>query len=303
MDKVLVTGSAGLVGFRVAELLHEAGVDVLGVDLRPSDGPFRSTVADVANLGAMQKLLEGRPNVVHAGAVSGPMLMLDDPIGIGTANVGGAMVVFEACRRAKARRLVWLSSIAIYGNQPNLDPVAETAPASPRSFYGHTKCAGEWLLRGYVAHYGLAGVALRLSTVFGPRRQTQCNLRDMIQAGLRDEALYVPADGSTYRQYVHADDAAEAVRCALATEVLSDVVYNVTGGTWTSEATIAAMLAEFIPGLVVRHGPASQTEGHIGPLLIDAAAQDLGYRPRVGLRDGLRELVAFYRAQVASPVT
>ena len=286
-----MTGSSGLVGYQVALRLHEAGADVAGLDLRPAppDTAFPSSVGDVADLSVVQQAMEGRPNVVHAGAVSGPMLMLDDPHGIAHANLGGAMAVFEACWRLPVRRLVWLSSIAVYGDQPSLDPVTEAAPPNPCSFYGHTKLAGEALLRGYVALYGLPAVALRLSSVFGPRRQTECRLRMVIEAGLCRAPVTVPAEGTSYRQYIHVDDAARAIILALQAPS-SGFVYNITGGSYVSEAAIARMIAELIPGLSIIPDPPAWMEGHLGPLSIDAAARDLGYQPRITLADGIAEL-------------
>ena len=292
MDPVLVTGSGGLIGRRVAERLHEAGADVLGVDLRPGGGPFPSVVGDAADLALMRRLVEGRSNVVHSGAVSGPMLMLDNPHGIAQANLGGAMAVFEACRQARVRRLVWLSSIAVYGDQPTLDPIPEAAALNPQSFYGHTKAAGEVLLHGYVSRYGLNAVALRLSSVFGVRRQTACGLRWVIEAGLNGRPATVAAEGTSFRQYLHVDDAAEAVLLALSASTLPQLFYNVTGGTYLTEAALAAMLQELVPGLVTVPGPPAWNEGHLGPLLMDAARRDLEYTPKVSLRDGLTELVA-----------
>ena len=292
MDPVLVTGCSGLIGRRVAERLHEAGVDVLGVDLRPGDGAFPSTVGDAADLPLMRRLVEGRPNVVHAGAVSGPMLMLDNPHGIAQANLGGAMAVFEACRGAGVRRLVWLSSIAVYGDQPTLDPIPETAALNPQSFYGHTKAAGEILLHAYVARYGLNAVALRLSSVYGVRRQTACRLRSTIEAGLAGRPVTVAAGGTSFRQYLHVDDAAEAVLLALSASALSQLFYNVTGGTYVTEAALAAMLQDLVPGLATVPGPPAWNEGHLGPLLIEAARRDLGYLPKLSLHDGLAELAA-----------
>lgn len=292
MDPVLVTGSSGLVGHSVAERLHRAGVNVLGVDLRHTAGPFPSVAGDVSDLPLMRSLIEGRPNVVHSGAVSGPMLMLDNPYGIAQANLGGAMAVFEACRQAGVRRLVWLSSIAVYGDQPTLDPIPEAASANPQSFYGHTKTAGEILLRGYVARYGLPAVALRLSSVFGVRRQTACGLRAVIEAGLDGRPVTVAAEGSSFRQYIHADDAARAVVLALEAQDPPQLIYNITGGSYLTEAALARMLQDLVPGLTVTEGDPAWNEGHLGPLLIGAARRDLVFEPRIGLRDGLQELIA-----------
>ena len=292
MQPVLVTGSSGLIGYRVAEQLHHAGVDVLGVDLRPSAAPFPTVTGDVADPALMVRLIADRPNVVHAGAVSGPMLLLDDPAGIAQANLGGTMAVFEACRQAPLRRLVWTSSIAVYGDQPTLAPVPETAPMNPQSFYGHTKAAGEMLLRGYADHYHVPAIALRLSSVFGPRRQTVFGLRTAIEAALAGRPIAVAAEQTSRRQYVHVDDAARAVVLALQAEAPKQLSYNITGGTWVTEAELARMLASHLPGLVIEPGPPAWNEGHLGPLLIDAAWRDLAYQPGVDLADGLAELVA-----------
>lgn len=291
MEPVLVTGSSGLVGYSVAERLLQSGVDVLGVDLRHADAPFHSVVGDVSDLAAMRRLMEGRPNVVHSGAVSGPMLMLDNPYGIAQVNMGGAMTVFEACRQAGVRRLVWLSSIAVYGDQPTLDPILETAVLNPQSFYGHTKVAGEILLHAYTARYGLDAVALRLSSVFGVRRQTEYGLRLLIKAGLSGHPATTAAAGTSYRQYLHVDDAAHAVLLALSATTVPQLFYNISGGTYLTEADLAFMLRDLLPGLVTTPGPAAWNEGHLGPLLIGAAERDLGYTPNIDLRTSLATLV------------
>jgi nucleoside-diphosphate-sugar epimerase len=294
MDPVLITGASGLVGYQVALRLHAAGHDVLGLDLRPPPPgtPFRYEAGDVTSLATMSGLLAGRPNLVHAGAISGPMLMRDDPHGVAHVNIGGAMAVFEAARLAKVRRLVWASSIAVYGDQPTLDAVPEDTKPNPQSFYGHTKLAGEALLRGYVQHYGLNAVALRISSVYGVRRQTLCNLNLVIEAALQGRPAPVPAENTSFRQYIHVEDAATAMIAALSAETVPGFVYNITGDTYVSEAAIARMIGEAFPDLVLEPGPPAWNEGHMGPLNIEAAARDLGYRPLVSLRDGLAELIA-----------
>ena len=218
--------------------------------------------------------------------------MVDDPYGITQANIAGAVSAFEACRLAGVRRLIWTSSIAVYDDQLTLEPIPETAAPNPQTFYGHTKAAGEILLHGYVMRYSLSAVALRLSSVFGPRRQTECALRAVIEAGLEGRPARVAAPGTSYRQYIEVEDAAEAVLLALAAATPGQFAYNVTGGTYVAEADLAAMIASFLPKLEIVTGEPAWNEGHLGPLIIGAAARDFGYRPSVALQDGLAELVA-----------
>ena len=257
MEHVLVTGSNGLVGFRVAECLAAQGVAVRGFDLHPAPvrAPFASRVGSLADRAAVTAALHGCDAVVHAGAVSGPMLLRDDPYAVAEANLGGALTVFEAACRAGVRRLVWTSAIA-----------------------------------------------LRLSTVYGGRRRTQCTLRDIILAARAGRPAVVAAPGTSHRQFLHVEDAAAAVLLALAAPAGHRFACNITGGTWLPEAEIAGMIGEVLPGLVVAHGPEAWNEGHPGPLVLDAARRDLGYTPRVALGDGLAELAAYLTAG-AGPAT
>lgn len=291
---VLVTGSSGLIGYRVAGRLVARGTTVHGFDLRPPppDAPFTAQVGSLADADAVAAAMRGCESVVHAGAVSGPMLLCDDPAAVVEANVGGAMAVFAAAHRQGVRRLVWFSSIAVYGDQPTLDPVPEETPFHPGSVYAATKVAGEALLHGYVQHHGMDAVALRLSSVYGPDRQTPCAIRDMIHAARAGRPVVVPAPATSARQYLHADDAARAVLCALDAPPDHRFAYNITGGSWLPEAEIAAQLCEMLPGMVVTHGEAAWNEGHLGPLVIEAARRELGYVPRMSMREGLAEMVA-----------
>jgi nucleoside-diphosphate-sugar epimerase len=151
-------------------------------------------------------------------------------------------------------------------------------------------------LHGYVTQYGLNATALRLSSVYGPRRQTACGLRAVIEAGLAGRSVTVAAENSSFRQYIHVDDAARAVCLALDAGDMSEFAYNITGGTYVTEADLAREIAALVPGLTILPGPPAWGEGHLGPLLIDAAARDLGFAPRVTLREGLVELVNHIKA-------
>jgi nucleoside-diphosphate-sugar epimerase len=114
----------------------------------------------------------------------------------------------------------------------------------------------------------------------------------VIEAGRDGIPVTVAADGTSCRQYLHVDDAAQAVLQALAAAEPRQLTYNITGGTYVAEAKLAAMIRAFVPALIIESGPPAWNEGHLGPLLIDAARRDLGFLPQVELRDGLAALAA-----------
>ena len=122
-------------------------------------------------------------------------------------------------------------------------------------------------------------MALPLSSVFGVRRQTRYGLRAVIEAGLDGRPVAVAAEGTSFRQHLHVDDAARSVMQALDADRPLQLFYNITGGTYVAEAALAAMIGDLIPGLAIEPGPPAWNEGYLGPLLMDAAKRDLGYEP------------------------
>lgn len=173
---VLVTGSAGLIGHAVRALLEARGTAVVAIDrdARSFDG-VEQVACDVTDLAALEAIVSARQvtAVIHCGAASGPMVDSDDPRRVVEVNIGGTANLLELARRHRMRRFVYCSSIAAYGTTPPA-PVPETAPLRPLDVYGATKAAGEHLVAAYAAQHSVPAASLRISTVFGSRRRTDC---------------------------------------------------------------------------------------------------------------------------------
>lgn len=170
--RVLITGAAGLVGHAVRTRLEADGVPVLPTDLRTrSVDEIEQVPGDLLDPARLEEVLAAaRPDaVVHAGGVSGPMVLPDDPATVIRVNVEGTGNLLEAARRHGVTRLVYCSSIAAYGSTTGT-PVAEDAPLHPADVYGATKAAGEHLVEAYRHRHGLSTPSLRLVSVFGVRR-------------------------------------------------------------------------------------------------------------------------------------
>src|SRR5262249_18968752 len=145
----------------------------------------------------------GVRRVVHAGGVSGPMLLQDNPGRVCDINLSGLAGLLEAARIHRLERIVWFSSIMAYGNRQDLAPVREDTPLHPDTVYGATKAAGEALIEAYHAEHGVDAVALRVASCYGPGRTTSCMIRTLIEDGLAGRASRIhPATGRT-RQHIY----------------------------------------------------------------------------------------------------
>src|SRR3954447_8536913 len=165
--RVLITGARGRVGSVLRPVLR-AGVDELRLsDLSdPEDlvAPETSCPADLTDFAAVQRAVEGVDAVIHLGAVpdEAPFEQIAGP------NLHGAYHVFEACRRAGVKRVVYASSNHATGMYPVGVPLDGSFPPRPDGLYGASKVFGEALGRMYVDRFGLSVVCLRIGS-FQPR--------------------------------------------------------------------------------------------------------------------------------------
>ena len=210
-ETVLVTGSSGFIGFAVARALAETGRDVVGLDpVSPADEiPGVTAIGErLGDVRQMSELLRTRKidTVVHTGGVSGPMLARDDPYSVCEANVIGTVNLIEAARLHRVRRFVTCSSAAAFGNTPPA-PVPDDAPLRPINVYGATKGAGDLILAAYRAQHDLDGISLRLSSVYGPGRQTDCAIRTMLSNALAGRPTRFDWGIGHRRHYLFVSDA------------------------------------------------------------------------------------------------
>ena len=291
---VVVTGSAGLIGFGVAARLAQEGRAVIGTDrIQPrEDGGFPSTDAELTDVHKLHAICSGDvAAIVHCGAVSGPMLGRDNPRAVIETNIAGTANLLEIARQRDVR-LVFCSSTSAYGNTAaGLDPVPEDAPLAGDDIYGATKASGDILTRAYVAQTGLDAIVLRFSWVYGPRRRTTCVVREMIKDAQAGRATTLPYGRGFTRQYVYIDDVVSAVIAALdASETGSQRAFNITGGERLEFGEIVDAVRASVPGAQITLGAGADPEDQShGRFDISAAARVLGWQPQVAFADGVRK--------------
>jgi UDP-glucuronate 4-epimerase len=303
-DCVLVTGAAGLVGNAVRVMLENANRRVVAIDRMGGRIQGRDvTECDVTDIHGLHGIARRNhvTGIVHCGAFSGPMVAADNPAQMVQVNIVGTANILELARIVGGTRVVFCSSTSAYGPTPR-GPVSEDVALKPSTVYGASKAASEHLVHAYAKQHSVDGVSLRLSWIYGPRRTTACTIRAMITDALGGRPTRLPFGRDFPRQYIHIDDAANALVTALDKRTLPRSTYTVTGGTWMTLGEIAGIVRKVMPlaDIEVADGP-DPVDDRQERFDISAAARDLGYSPRVSLEDGIRDYRVWLETNASAP--
>ena len=216
-------------------------------------------------------------------------------------NIGGTFNVLEACMNSPVQRLVYSSSASVYGDAVT-EPMTEDHPHNNTNFYGATKNAGEHMCRALYHRYRRTDkafdyVGLRYMNVYGPRQDYRgayisviMKILDRIDQG---SPPIVYADGSQAYDFVYVKDCAAANVLAMKADT-TDAFYNVGMGVRTTIKELAELILEVTGSdLQIQYEPGGMTfvKNRVG--CPKKAEQDLGFRARTELADGLRELIAW----------
>jgi UDP-glucose 4-epimerase len=311
-SKCLVTGGAGTIGSTVADQLVTAGAgEVVILDnlvrgrrenlasALPS-GKVQLVEGDIRDRGLVTKLMAGTDLVFHLAAIRITQCATEPRLAL-EVLVDGAYEIVEAAAEAGVRKVIASSSASVYGLATQFPTPEDQHPYDNDTIYGAAKSFNEGLLRSFHAMKGLDYVALRYFNVYGPRMDihglyTEVLIRWMerIEAG---QPPLIFGDGTQTMDFVFTEDIARANLLAAESDA-TDEVFNIGSGTETSLRELAeALLRAMGSDLPVEHGPDRPVNG-VTRRLADVSAADkrLGWRAEVGLEDGLRRLVAWWRA-------
>ena len=290
-DKVLITGAAGFIGHAVRRVLESRGTPTVAIDRLPrTEEGYPNIVCDLTDIHRLHAIAAEYPigAIIHCGAHSGPMVARDNPHSMVDVNIGGTANLLEVARIHKISRFVYSSSASVYGNTPR-GPVPEDVALSPTSVYAGSKAAGEQLVASYARQFGVDGVSLRLSWVYGPRRATDCVIRTMIENAINGVKTRMTFGKDFHRQFIHVNDAAAALVAALDRQFLPRQTYTVTGGTYATLGEVGEIVRRVLPHADIDLQPGNDREDDIQERFdISAAIRDLDYRPIVSLEEGVK---------------
>jgi UDP-glucose 4-epimerase len=315
-SSILVTGGCGLVGSTTIDLLlrdHDpkririlddlSRGTLANVEKALADPRVELVRGDICDVDTMRTASEGMDAVIHMATLR-ITACAAEPRRALEVMCDGSYNVLEAAREQGLSKVVAASSASIYGLAEEFPTSEDHHPYNNRTWYGASKIMLEGLLRSFNDTYGLPYVALRYFNVYGPRmdihgKYTEVLIRWMERIASGQPPLIL-GDGNQTMDFVYIEDVARSNILALESD-LTDDVFNVASGTETSLNELAAALLKVMGSDLQPEYGAERKVNPVPRRLADTtkAERQLGFEATVGLEEGLRRLVAWWKEQRA----
>jgi len=315
---VLVTGAAGIVGYNIVVKCVEAGLEVVAYDKNKCKPNLVNSVKGKVNwvqgdLNDWAHLLETTmeykvEGVIHSAALPNVSSCRPVPLSATRVNVLATQNLLELARRFKWRRVVYVSTGAVF--QQSSDPdsfIHETDPPCPNDVYGTTKYMGELLTNMYHKIYGVDSCTIRASWVWGPPEiplekfdLARGPISFFVKPALRKEKVDEPCGGDFRANLTYVKDLANAIVLAYKKESLVSRIYNISNGKHYSVTEVADAVKKVVPGADLNVGPGlkpwSNMHASRGSFNISKAEQELGYKVKYFLEEGLADYVEWLKS-------
>ncbi len=305
MANYLVTGGAGFIGSHISEALVARGhavrvVDslVTGYQRNLRDG-VEFVKGDLADAAVARAAVAGIDYVIHQAAIPSVPRSVEKPEESHRANVDATLQVLLAARGAGVKRVVFAGSSSVYGDTAVL-PKTETMPTRPLSPSALQKLMGEMYLQMFTRLYGLETVTTRYFNVFGPRQDPGSPYSGVISLFIKalseKTRPVIYGDGEQTRDFTFVTNVVDGVLRAAETPGVGGEVFNVaTNGRVSLNELLATLKKIFESDVEPIYMEARQGDVRDSQADISKAEKLLGYTPTVGLEEGLRQTVDWYK--------
>ncbi|HEX7948691.1 MAG TPA: NAD-dependent epimerase [Phenylobacterium sp.] len=328
---ILVTGSAGFIGFHLSRRLLEAGESVVGLDnlnsyydpslkaarlaileALPGYRHARLDLEDTAGVAALFAEVKPRA-VVNLAAQAGVRYSLESPRTYVDSNVVGFLNILEACRAQPPAHLLFASTSSIYGNHANMPFSVHDAATHPITLYSATKAANEAMAHAYAHLFGIPATGFRFFTVYGPWGRPDMALFKFTDAILKGQPIDVYGEGKMSRDFTYVDDIVAGLAAAIdrppapnpawdaahpdpATSAAPWRVLNLGASRRVALMRYIEVLEEKLQKRATLNLMPMQP-GDVTDTDADTAETStvLGYAPKVGVEEGVARFVDWYR--------
>jgi nucleoside-diphosphate-sugar epimerase len=304
--KVLITGVAGFIGSNLADrLLKDGGYEVIGIDNLlygvkeqiPDGVEFHKV--DIRD-NSIYPLFQNVEFVFHFAAKNCISDCQIDPVETADINVRGTANVFEACRRANVKKVIYAESSALYEGSDVL-PTPENE-VKPQSFYAVSKLASMYFAEAYSRFYKLKATALRYFCVYGPRQDYRRTIPPVFSAFiirlLKGEQPVIYGTGEKRRDFIHVDDINDFhIRC-MNDERTTGKVFNLGSGKNYSVNEIYKVIARLLKSDTKPLYKPDLPGEAFANLADISLAQSIGWNPKVDLETGLKTSIEFIKNEI-----
>jgi UDP-glucose 4-epimerase len=302
--KICVTGGAGFIGSALVKSFLEKNYEVTIFDnFSNSSEENVSTLlnkgaslvkGDVRNFEDIEKALNDSDLVIHLAAQISVEESIKKPELTRSINVEGTKNLLRACVAKKVNKIILASSAAVYG-QPKELPLNESSPISPISPYGQSKVEMEKLLEEFSKNYGLNGISLRFFNIYGKDQTDEYAgvITKFMKNISENKPLIIFGDGSNTRDFISIDDVIDSIHNAIEKiEGKKGNYYNVATGNFISIKELAElMLSISDKNLDIKYEPPKKGDILHSQTSINLLQKELGFYPKIKLRDGLKKLL------------
>ena len=315
MSNYIVTGAAGFIGSRVSQLLIEDGHTVIGIDnmndaydvrikefrlkFLQREKNFTFHQKDIANWDEMKAIAESSSKidaVINLAARAGVRASTTVPFQMLQSNTNGTLSMLELCRHYDIPKIIQASTSSIYGANPPY-PTPETANSDyPLQAYAASKKGAEALCHSYYHLFNVDVSIVRFFTVYGPAGRPDLAMFRFVQWITEGRPLHLNGDGEQSRGFTYIDDIARGILLAL--KPVGYEIINLGGHEVITINDLITLTEELVNGKaeIVRH-PAHPADMRRNQADVSKARKILGWEPRVGLREGMQNLVDWYNAE------
>ncbi|MCD6573706.1 MAG: SDR family oxidoreductase [Thermoplasmata archaeon] len=302
--KVVVTGGAGFIGSHLAEELVENN-EVIVID-NLSTGKLENIKhlmdnekiifkkGDIRDLDFLKKEFEGADYIFHQAAIVSVPFSIKNPFLTNEVNVSGTLNVLMAAKENSVKKVVYASSCAVYGNNPNL-PLKEEMLPMPLSPYAVSKLTGEYYCQVFTDMYGLPAISLRYFNVYGPRQDASSPyaavVPKFIERVKNNKPPIIYGDGKQTRDFIYVKDIVRAN--IMAAESMATGIFNIASGKAISIEELAYKIIEIArknKNIKPLYEKPSPGDVRYSMADITKARKELNFRPEYSLKEGLKEV-------------
>jgi len=299
MKKMLITGSAGFIGYHLGNFLKKRGYQVIGIDnfLHPCRAKADNIYADIRYFQDIEPLVQKADLVFHLAAQINVDKSIVNPEETFDINVKGTINILEACRKYK-KKLIFASSSEVYGTAQT-DNMNESHPLNPQSPYAASKAAADRICFSYIETYGMDVSILRNFNTFGPYQNDDSYggvIAIFTRLALEDKTLKIFGDGKQERDYIWIEDALQGYEIAAENNIKGKPL-NIGSGKTIKINQLAKLIVKLTHSsskiIHVKERP-----GEVRKLCADISfAKSLGFLPKTDFEKNLKEYIQWFKKQ------